>query len=72
VLKNAIEENKLGKPLFGHAQFYYNHDGKAYQRKMENYMLLEMAVHHIDMMRFLFNCDIKSVSGKTWNLPNSG
>jgi predicted dehydrogenase len=71
-LKEAILEKKLGNPLFVHTQFYYNHDGKPYQREMKDYMLMEMAVHHIDMMRFLFDCNIKSVNGKTWNMSDSG
>ncbi|MEH7305241.1 Gfo/Idh/MocA family protein [Neobacillus drentensis] len=71
-LKKVIQDRSLGKPVFVNSQFYYNHTGKPYQREMEDYMLLEMAVHHIDMMRYLFDCNVMSVQGKTWNMPESG
>lgn len=70
--KEAIDRQLLGKSLFCNAQFYYHHDGKPYQRQMDNYMLMEMAVHHIDMIRYLFSSDITRVTGKTWNVPESG
>ncbi|RAP76733.1 Gfo/Idh/MocA family protein [Paenibacillus montanisoli] len=68
-LKNAIGE--VGQPLFVQAQFFYDHFGKDYQQVMDNFMLLEMAVHHVDMIRYLFESNIKSVSGKTWNIEGS-
>jgi predicted dehydrogenase len=71
-LKQMILDRSLGKPMFVNSQFYFNHDGKPYQREMKDYMLLEMAIHHIDMMRFLFDCNIMNVNGKTWNNLESG
>lgn len=71
-LKQVIQDGSLGKPVFANSQFYYYHTGKSYQREMNDYMLLEMAVHHIDMMRFLFACNVANVQGKTWNMPESG
>ncbi|MBP3966178.1 Gfo/Idh/MocA family protein [Paenibacillus lignilyticus] len=68
-LKKAISE--MGKPLFVQAQFFYDHFGKDYQQVMENFMLLEMAVHHVDMVRYLLESDIRTVSGKTWNFEGS-
>ncbi|SEN08362.1 Gfo/Idh/MocA family protein [Paenibacillus sp. OV219] len=68
-LKSAIGE--VGKPLFVQAQFFYDHFGKDYQQVMDNFMLLEMAVHHIDMIRYLFDTNIRTVSGKTWNIEGS-
>lgn len=70
-LKEAIKQMPLGKPLFADVQFYYNHIGLPYQCKMDDFMLLEMAVHHIDMARFLFDCNMEKVMGKTWNIPGS-
>jgi predicted dehydrogenase len=71
-LKKALQSELSGKPQFIQAQFYHNHDPKAYQRVMEDYMLLEMAVHHIDLIRFLLESDIVSAQGMTWNYPDSG
>jgi predicted dehydrogenase len=71
-LKQALLNQPLGKPLFIESHFFCNHQGRAYQLAMENYILLEMTVHHVDMIRFLLDTEITSVSGKTWNEPNSG
>jgi predicted dehydrogenase len=71
-LKQAMQDSSLGKLKFMNTEFFFNHNGKPYQRKMDNYILLEMSVHHVDMIRFLTDSDIVSVQGKTWNDPDSG
>ncbi|QGQ95074.1 gfo/Idh/MocA family oxidoreductase [Paenibacillus psychroresistens] len=71
-LKQALLQQPLGKPLFVESHFFCNHIGRAYQLALENYILLEMTVHHVDMIRFLLDTEITSVSGKTWNEPDSG
>lgn len=70
-LKKAIHDEKVGKPLYVKGDFYYDHYGKDYQCNMDNFMLLEMAVHHIDMMRFMFDSNIERVRGNTWNYLDS-
>ncbi|QHW33778.1 Gfo/Idh/MocA family oxidoreductase [Paenibacillus rhizovicinus] len=71
-LKGALADAALGKPLFVQSRFFCDHDGKPYQRAMDNYTLLEMSVHHVDMIRFLLDTDIVAVNGRTWNDPASG
>lgn len=71
-LKQTLDQISFGSLRFINAQFYVYHDGKSYQREMDNYILMEMAVHHVDMIRFLLNCNISSVWGRTWNYPDSG
>ncbi|GGD95999.1 Gfo/Idh/MocA family protein [Paenibacillus nasutitermitis] len=71
-LKQALQDSRLGKMLFVQSSFFYDHDGKPYQKQMDNYTLLEMSVHHVDMIRFLVDSDIAEVSGKTWNHTGSG
>lgn len=71
-LKDAIVRQVVGKPQFANGEFYFFHDGKPYQRQMDQYMLQEMAVHHIDMIRYLFDSNVSSLIGKTWNALDSG
>jgi predicted dehydrogenase len=71
-LKKVMQESELGKLQFINAQFFFDHNGKGYQREMDDYMLLEMGIHHVDMIRFLLDSDIASVRGTTWNYPDSG
>lgn len=71
-LKQAMQNQSMGKLQFMNAQFFRYHNGKPYQREMDNYILLEMTVHHVDMIRFLLDSDIVGVRGKTWKDPDSG
>lgn len=71
-LKETIDRRVLGDPLFVDSRFFYHHKGKLYQHQMRDYMLYEMAIHHIDMMRFLFERNFATVRGRTWNMPGSG
>ncbi|CAK4814720.1 unnamed protein product [Aphanomyces euteiches] len=71
-LKQALLEADLGRLSFVQAEFFCEHDGKPYQREMDHYILLEMSVHHVDMIRFLLESNIIAVTGKTWNSPESG
>lgn len=71
-LIKLVQEKKLGELEFANVQFYYFHDGKPYQKEMENYMLMEMAIHHADLIRYVLGSNVKTVNGKTWNEENSG
>lgn len=71
-LMTLVQEKKLGDLEFINVQFYYFHEGKPYQKEMENYMLMEMAIHHVDLIRYVLASNVKSVTGKTWNEKNSG
>lgn len=71
-LKQALQTADLGQISFVQSEFFCNHEGKPYQKAMDNYILLEMAVHHVDMMRFLLESNMARVTGKTWNSTNSG
>jgi Predicted dehydrogenases and related proteins len=71
-LKQTLQDEPVGKLQFISAEFFCDHDGKPYQRAMKDYILLEMSVHHIDMIRYLLDADIVSVRGTTWNTPGSG
>ena len=70
-LKQALREANLGRLSFVQSEFFYEHDGKPYQKEMENYILLEMSVHHVDLIRYLLESNIIAVTGRTWNNPNS-
>ncbi|MGK9253761.1 Gfo/Idh/MocA family protein [Paenibacillus humicus] len=71
-LKQTLQSANLGRLSFVQSEFFYGHEGKPYQKTMDNYVLLEMSVHHVDMIRFLLDSDIAQVTGKTWNTPGSG
>lgn len=68
ILKSRI----IGKPSF--AKFVYERwrDGhlthlNKYPLTMEHPMLWEQSIHHFDLMRFVYNSEVKSVYAITWN-----
>ncbi len=71
-LKQAMQDETLGKIQFMQGHFFRDLEGKAYQREMDNYIMMEMSIHHIDMIRFLTDSNIISVMGKTWNNQENG
>ena len=69
---NLIKNRKVGKPAY--AKFIYERwrDGKLkhlnkYPLKMNHPMLWEQSIHHFDLIRYVYNSDVKNVYAKTWN-----
>ena len=69
-----IKLNKVGKPNF--ARFVYERwrDGKLmrlnkYPLLMDQPMLWEQSIHHFDLIRYVYNSEIKSVYATTSNPP---
>lgn len=69
-----INSNKVGQPKF--ARFVYERwrDGRIkrlnkYPLTMDQPMLWEQSIHHFDLIRFVYNSDVKSVFATTSNPP---
>ncbi len=65
-LRRALRERLVGAPSFAQTTFDCSWPGRPYQLDMDDTMLLEMAIHHFDMMRDLFDADAATASGHTW------
>jgi len=73
--KKLIREMKFGEPNF--AQFSYirtrdpmNYGGRVlnqYCNNMAHTFLLEQAIHHLDLIRFVYSTDIDWVMAYEWN-----
>lgn len=68
-LRRAVQQQAAGVPSFATVTFNCDWPARTYQAAMDNTMLLEMAVHHFDSLRFVFDADPLSVSGQTWRPP---
>ena len=69
-----FNSGKVGKPNF--AKFVYERwrDGKLkrlnkYPLKMKHPMLWEQSIHHFDLIRFIYNSNVKNVFATTSNPP---
>jgi len=73
--RELFEKGDLGKPSF--SQFSYirtrnpmNYKGwvlNQYCNDMPHTFLLEQAVHHLDLIRFVYSTDVESVQANEWN-----
>jgi len=70
-LRRALRERLVGTPLFAQTTFDCSWPGRPYQLDMDDTMLLEMAIHHFDMMRDLFEAEVTTASGRTWRPAGS-
>jgi predicted dehydrogenase len=71
-LADFFISKKIGKPCY--AKFIYERwrDGRLkhlnkYPLTMKHPMLWEQSIHHFDLMRFVYNSEVKSVYAITWN-----
>jgi predicted dehydrogenase len=69
-----ISEKELGEPSFAHYTYLRHRDGNRadlnkYCLTMEQPMLLEQSVHHLDLMRYCYGREVESVFARTWNPP---
>ena len=69
-----LNSGKIGKPNF--AKFIYERwrDGKLarlnkYPLQMKHPMLWEQSIHHFDLIRFIYNSNVKKVFATTFNPP---
>lgn len=68
-LRRAVQEETAGRPGFVTVTFNCDWPARTYQAGMANTMLLEMAIHHFDSLRFVLGSDALTASGRTWRPP---
>jgi predicted dehydrogenase len=70
-LRTMLGQRQFGNPGFGHFLYLRNRDGRRpdlnkYPLTMKQPMLLEQSVHHLDLMRYVYDDDVVEVSADTW------
>jgi len=68
-LRRAIRDRVVGAPSFAQVTFDCLWPGRPYQWAMADTMLLEMAIHHFDTMRYVLAAEPRTASGQTWRPP---
>lgn len=71
-IRQVIGDEELGKPSFAQFTYIRHRDGRRadlnkYCLTMEQPMLLEQSVHHLDLMRYCYDREVKWVQADTWN-----
>ena len=72
--REYVVGGKLGQVGFGRINYWRYRDGKRpllnkYPLTMEQPMLLEQSIHHLDLARFIYNSEVKRIWGRTTNPP---
>jgi len=65
-VRRLIETKKVGKPSYAVVNFHKAPRFKGFRLKMRHPLLIDMAIHHFDLMRYLFNSDPLSIYCETW------
>ncbi|MBU7004486.1 MAG: Gfo/Idh/MocA family oxidoreductase, partial [Theionarchaea archaeon] len=64
-----LETGKLGRISHCIISFRLNPDWGPFRQKMDDVLMIEMSIHHFDMMRYILNRDPVSIFARTWNPP---
>lgn len=71
-LRRRIAEGTHGRPMFATFAYLRNRDGTRpdlndHPLTMDQPMLLEQSIHHLDLMRYVYDREAVAVSAHTWN-----
>ena len=72
--REYIHGGKLGQVGFGRINYWRYRDGKRpllnkYPLEMDQPMLLEQSIHHLDLARFIYGAEVKKLWARTTNPP---
>jgi len=65
-VRRLIERMKVGKPSYAIVNFHKAPKFRGFRLEMEYPLLIDMAIHHFDLMRYIFASDPQSIYCETW------
>lgn len=68
-LKRTLDEGAFGKISAISVDFFKGPHFGGFREMMAYPLIIDMAIHHFDLMRYLLNSDPCSVFGRSWNPP---
>lgn len=69
-LANVVRSGKLGRIGQGKLDFFMGVDfGGGFRHEMPFPVIIDMSIHHFDLIRFVTGLDAVKVSGAAWNPP---
>ncbi len=66
-VRDLVRSKAHGRIRAVSGQFWCDWAGKPYQHAMRHVMALEMAIHHFDLVRALFDADARGGTVREWN-----
>jgi len=68
-LKQALGSGQMGQVGAVKVDFFKGPHFGGFREEMPYPLIIDMAIHHFDMMRFLLDSDPVSIFGRSWNPP---
>ncbi len=68
-VKSALERPDLGAVGAVRVEFYRGPHFGGFREEMAHPLIIDMSIHHFDMMRLLLGSDATSISARSWNPP---
>jgi predicted dehydrogenase len=68
-LKRTLDEGSFGKVGAVTVDFFKGPHFGGFRERMQYPLIIDMAIHHFDLMRYFLNTDPSSVFGRSWNPP---
>ena len=66
-LKHVLTAEKMGAIGFIHVEFHRDVHVTGFRAEMEFPLIVDMSIHHFDLMRFLLESDPIAIKGRSWN-----
>lgn len=68
-LKHALSLPQMGEVGSASVQFFRGPHFGGFREEMPYPLIIDMSIHHFDLMRFLMDSDPVAVYGRSWNPP---
>lgn len=68
-LKHTLQTADLGAITSAQVDFYKGPHFGGFREEMDYPLVIDMSIHHFDLMRYLLNANLVSVYGQSWNPP---
>lgn len=66
-LKGVLDNAGMGRIASVQVEFYKGPHFGGFRDEMDYPLIIDMAIHHFDMMRYFLDADATSIFGRSWN-----
>ena len=68
-LKRVLDSGELGALAAVSAEFYKGPHFGGFREEMPHPLIVDMSIHHFDMMRLFLGSDARAINASSWNPP---
>ncbi|MCY4145273.1 MAG: Gfo/Idh/MocA family oxidoreductase [Chloroflexi bacterium] len=68
-IKRVLDSGMLGAVGAVHVEFYKGPRFGGFREEMPQPLIVDMAIHHFDLLRFFLGSEARSIGARSWNPP---